>query len=244
MDYDAFGNVILDSNPGFQPFGFAGGIYDLDTKFTRFGARDYDAQTGRWTAKDPILFAGGDTNLYGYVLSDPVNFIDPLGEYAFAGAIYGFVSGAMGGYLSGGNISSIFLGGLAGALVGLVNPWGAKAAGAAVGNAIASLVGQASGNYLAGKCVTDPDNYSGGAAIGAGVGGMVGVRLSSGILGRMPQINRIKIGTDITSNPISKAPREIANAFIEGFSVGVGEYDGNLFLPAAGGSDNDKCSCP
>ncbi|RKZ41932.1 MAG: hypothetical protein DRR00_31330, partial [Candidatus Parabeggiatoa sp. nov. 3] len=79
MDYDAFGNVTFDSNPGFQPFGFAGGIYDLDTQLTRFGARDYDAQTGRWTAKDPILFAGGDTNLYGYVLGDPINGIDPQG---------------------------------------------------------------------------------------------------------------------------------------------------------------------
>jgi len=33
----------------------------------RFGARDYDPETGRWTAKDPIMFAGGDANLYGYV---------------------------------------------------------------------------------------------------------------------------------------------------------------------------------
>jgi len=79
MDYDAFGNVTLDSNPGFQPFGFAGGIYDLDTQLTQFGARDYDAEIGRWTAKDPILFAGGDTNLYGYVLGDPVNFVDLYG---------------------------------------------------------------------------------------------------------------------------------------------------------------------
>lgn len=46
----------------------------------RFGARDYDAETGRWTAKDPILFGGGDTNLYGYVLNDPVNFNDPGGK--------------------------------------------------------------------------------------------------------------------------------------------------------------------
>ncbi|MDM8563232.1 RHS repeat-associated core domain-containing protein, partial [Candidatus Marithioploca araucensis] len=79
MDYDAFGNVIEDSNPGFQPFGFAGGIYDLDTQLTRFGARDYDSETGRWTAKDPILFAGGDTNLYGYVLDNPINWIDENG---------------------------------------------------------------------------------------------------------------------------------------------------------------------
>src|SRR5690606_5082811 len=32
-----------------------------------------------WLTKDPILFGGGDTNLYGYVLSDPINFIDPSG---------------------------------------------------------------------------------------------------------------------------------------------------------------------
>jgi RHS repeat-associated protein len=79
VDYDEFGNVVLDTNPGFQPFGFAGGIYDADTGLVRFGARDYDAQTGRWAAKDPILFRGGDTNLYGYVVSDPINAIDPPG---------------------------------------------------------------------------------------------------------------------------------------------------------------------
>jgi RHS repeat-associated protein len=79
LDYDAFGNVILDTNPGFQPFGFAGGLYDRDTKLTRFGVRDYDAETGRWTARDPIRFSGRDTNLYEYVLNDPVNRMDPSG---------------------------------------------------------------------------------------------------------------------------------------------------------------------
>jgi len=79
MDYGVWGNVTRDTNPGFQPFGFAGGIYDPDTKLTRFGARDYDAETGRWTAKDPIHFNGGDPNLYGYVANDPVNFVDPTG---------------------------------------------------------------------------------------------------------------------------------------------------------------------
>ena len=78
MDYDVWGNVTNDTNPGFQPFGFAGGIYDRDTGLTRFGARDYDPETGRWTAKDPIGLAGG-LNLYGYVTNDPVNFIDPEG---------------------------------------------------------------------------------------------------------------------------------------------------------------------
>jgi RHS repeat-associated protein len=72
--------VLHDTNPGFQPFGFAGGLYEPATQLVRFGARDYDAETGRWTSKDPIGFGGGDTNLYGYVLQDPVNFIDPDGK--------------------------------------------------------------------------------------------------------------------------------------------------------------------
>jgi RHS repeat-associated protein len=81
MDYDEFGNVTLDSNPGFQPFGFAGGIYDQHTKLTRFGARDYSADIGRWTARDPILFNGNQTNFYVYVNNDPVNRFDPSGTF-------------------------------------------------------------------------------------------------------------------------------------------------------------------
>ena len=88
IDYDEFGNVILDTNPGFQPFGFAGGIYDPHTKLVRFGARDYDAEVGRWTAKDPIRFRSDDTNLYEYVLNDPINWIDPYGELIVAIRIY------------------------------------------------------------------------------------------------------------------------------------------------------------
>jgi RHS repeat-associated protein len=79
ITYDDFGFVIADTRPGFLPFGFAGGLYDPDTRLVRFGARDYDAQVGRFVSKDPTLFAGGDTNLYGYVLDDPINLIDPLG---------------------------------------------------------------------------------------------------------------------------------------------------------------------
>ncbi len=83
LDYDTFGNVLQDTNPGFQPFGYAGGIYDEDTGLVRFGARDYDASTGRWTTKDPADFGGGDVNLYRYVHGDPVNSRDPRGESEF-----------------------------------------------------------------------------------------------------------------------------------------------------------------
>ncbi|MCW7753294.1 RHS repeat-associated core domain-containing protein [Desulfobotulus sp. H1] len=99
MAYDVWGRIILDTNPGFQPFGFAGGLHDPETGLVRFGARDYDPVTGRWTAKDPILFAGGDSNLYGYVLNDPVNFIDPEG---LAGIAIDFGGGYSTGW-GGGN---------------------------------------------------------------------------------------------------------------------------------------------
>jgi RHS repeat-associated protein len=78
LDYDEWGVVLADTNPGFQPFGFAGGLYDGDTKLVRFGARDYDAKSGRWTAKDPANVATW-TNGYEYAASDGVNLLDPDG---------------------------------------------------------------------------------------------------------------------------------------------------------------------
>ena len=81
----------------------------------RFGYRDYDPETGRWTAKDPIGFDGGDENLFDYVQNDPVNMIDPLGlrlssgqnaAVATVGAVAGFVgsiiAGPAGGAIAGG----------------------------------------------------------------------------------------------------------------------------------------------
>lgn len=77
----------MNSNPGFQPFGFAGGITDVHTGLLKFGARDYDPQTGRWTSVDPIRFGGGQGNLYVYVGNDPVNLVDPSGKISLIPAV-------------------------------------------------------------------------------------------------------------------------------------------------------------
>ena len=34
---------------------------------------------GRWLTRDPIGFAGGDENLYGYVFNNPISLFDPFG---------------------------------------------------------------------------------------------------------------------------------------------------------------------
>lgn len=85
MDYDAWGNITnLQNEQEFTDIGFAGGLYDRHTGLVRFGARDYDPGVGRWTAKDPILFGGGPSNLYEYVVNDPINKIDKNGLQAIS----------------------------------------------------------------------------------------------------------------------------------------------------------------
>ena len=78
LDYDSFGRVLCDTNPGFQPFGFQGGLYDPDTGLVEFCCRWYDAETGRWISKDPIGLCGG-LNLYEFCGSNPICFCDPDG---------------------------------------------------------------------------------------------------------------------------------------------------------------------
>ena len=107
LHYDAFGTLLADSNPGFTvPLGYGGGLPDRHTGLVRFGLRDYDPDVGRWTAKDPIGYAGGDNDLYGYCLDDPINGVDPEGlETDGYGAHlglsgFGFTAGLGGNYVT------------------------------------------------------------------------------------------------------------------------------------------------
>ena len=163
IEYDEFGNIETDTNPGFQPFGFAGGIYDQDTGLTRFGARDYDAYTGRWSSKDPIRFAGGDTNLYGYVLNDPINFIDPLGlELTTAQQFVVSAASATGAVLGGTVFSFAF-------------PGIGTAGGAVLGS---SLFGAAAASLLGGDIVDQANATLSGGASTIIAGGIAKLTLS------------------------------------------------------------------
>lgn len=78
MDYDEFGNVTQDTNPGFQPFAFIGREIDLETGLCYFRARYYDPKVGRFLSEDPIGFQAG-VNFYSYVNNRPTFLSDPFG---------------------------------------------------------------------------------------------------------------------------------------------------------------------
>lgn len=137
IDYDPRGRVLRDTNPGFQPFGFAGGLYDPDTGLLRFGSRDYDPRVGRWTSPDLLGPAGGDINPYVYAGGDPVNFIDPRGSFALnaAGAAVGAATGALMALASGDPVVA----GLVGGAVAGAFPGGGAMANLAIG-AVSGIV--------------------------------------------------------------------------------------------------------
>ena len=133
ITYDTFGNILEDTNLTFKiPFGFAGGLQDSDTGLVHFGYREYGPHTGKWIAKDPIDFSGGDTNLYGYVLGNPVNFVDPeglnplIGVGLVAGAFVGGVTAAWttptGGNIFGNAVAGALTGALGGVALAVLGP--------------------------------------------------------------------------------------------------------------------------
>ncbi|MDQ3801736.1 MAG: RHS repeat-associated core domain-containing protein [Acidobacteriota bacterium] len=76
--YDSFGNATNQNFP--TRYQFTGRELDSFTGLHYYRARQYDSQLGRFISEDPIGFAGGDINLYGYVWNSPQDFTDPTGH--------------------------------------------------------------------------------------------------------------------------------------------------------------------
>ncbi|WP_374035507.1 RHS repeat domain-containing protein [Bdellovibrio bacteriovorus] len=199
LNIDEFGVYKSGTRSSFIPFGFAGGLFDPDTGLVRFGARDYDPEIGRWTSKDPILFAGLQTNLYGYTFNDPVNFIDPTGTVGWGGAIIGGIVGGVSGYLTGISTgASPAQAALAGAAIGAASGFtgaylleGAAVLGVGTAGQIfagsfgafqTGFVGSLLSQQISGKrpSVGDAAKQGGMCAVGVGGGAAMGLGYSSG----------------------------------------------------------------
>jgi hypothetical protein len=81
---DVWCNVLSETGAGFQPFGFAGGLYDATTNLVRFGARDYDV----WNGGNPVVvledswLAFGNAGLtLGHVVALQKDRISDRGTY-------------------------------------------------------------------------------------------------------------------------------------------------------------------
>jgi RHS repeat-associated protein len=75
--YDSWGNTTATgAQAATNPWQYAGGYKDTTTSYTKFGARYYDATTGRFTQADP---SGQESNRYAYAGCNPVNATDPTG---------------------------------------------------------------------------------------------------------------------------------------------------------------------
>ena len=79
-EYGPFGEIVRSSGAyaDANPFRFSTKYRDNETGFYYYGYRHYDPTTGRWSNRDPIQEQGG-LNLYGFIVNDPVNYVDFLG---------------------------------------------------------------------------------------------------------------------------------------------------------------------
>lgn len=92
--YSAFGIANISIEKIKQPWRLAGHYYDIETDLHYVLARYYSPQLGRFLSRDPLFVEGGSQNFYLYCNGDPLNRIDPTGEFIFTAIIIGAVVGA------------------------------------------------------------------------------------------------------------------------------------------------------
>lgn len=107
-EYGAFGKAQVDpASTITNDLRFSGQYFDEETSFHYNWNRYYNPTTGRYISKDPIGFAGGDVNLYGYAQNNPVIWIDPWGLNTAVGALTGFAIGGPPGAVAGAIIGTV-----------------------------------------------------------------------------------------------------------------------------------------
>jgi RHS repeat-associated protein len=238
--YLPFGEAIEDPAANRDEAGFTGHIRDAATGLTYAQARYYNPVTARFLAPDPVGFSSGGPgyfNRYAYTANDPVNLVDPTGEFIVLLAnpvVRGVVGGAIGAVASATvNAGAQYV------RTGRVNVGDALAAGAATGAASAanaanpalaaspgalSAIGAAAGvsGSVAGDVVNGRDINFANAAVGGlagAVGGPGGARVGDLVenafgaaAGSVAGETAGAIGGEVLAGSINAALPEAANA--------------------------------
>ncbi len=93
--YDAFGQAHVQLGEDIhQPFRLPGQYHDRESGLHYNLARYYDPSQGRFLSLDPLFLEGGSQNFYAYCNGDPINHIDPSGEFIFCAILIGAAIGA------------------------------------------------------------------------------------------------------------------------------------------------------
>lgn len=121
--YDAFGAITGETGSIVNPYRFTGREYDPESGRYSYRARYYDAEVGRFISQDLVrgsILLPATLHRYAYAVNNPVNLIDPLGQWPkFIKVIAAVVAGAVSGCLVGGVVGGL-KGGKVGAAVGCV----------------------------------------------------------------------------------------------------------------------------
>ena len=180
--YAAYGEKRLDPVGNRDDEGFTGHIDDAATGLTYMQARYYDPVIGRFLSNDPVGFAPTRPqyfNRYSYSGNDPVNNLDPDGEFWMAvGAV---ISGGIQAYseIKSGSFSDGAFSKQGLQALGRIGvSAGAGALGGGLGSAVARGVG---GATLGGAIARTGVNGVGGATIGA-----TQVTSNAALEGRLP----------------------------------------------------------
>ncbi len=79
--YGSYGRRLSVVEGVIQPYSYTGREYDDESGLYFYRARYYDQSTGRFLSEDPIGLEARDQNLYRYVFNNPVNSVDPSGQF-------------------------------------------------------------------------------------------------------------------------------------------------------------------
>ena len=170
--YDPYGTYTttasVGSAAGLNPARFAGGLYDRTTGDLHYGQRWYDPTIGRFTQQDSVSHIQDlqQENRYAYAGDDPINNIDPTGEFFGEGVLHELADGV--GVTVGAGVGGAI------AFIPII--------GGPLGAGVSVCVTQETTQALEGEALSCDTDLALGAAVAGAVGEAVAYAIAIGLI--------------------------------------------------------------